>query len=193
MAFGGGGVIMLFGILLVDNKGGWLRQSVSPHMMSPDEMYETSQKIAEAERLKGFFGYGITADYVIVALIVVGIFAAVYFFHKASPSLGKSVDLSKMIQRYRDDYMNPQIVPELYKYCCNHELLSPIVRKHNAQLGNFGWAYLSLLSRCPVKVKGHFIPISAFFFANSLDYVLSKDALSDADILWLERYFGVPV
>ena len=125
----------------------------------------------------------------IILVVQVAILFLTYFTNTFQ-SFGKSADLARMILKYDGDYMNPQIVHEIYRYCCKHELLSPVVRKHNADIGNFGLVYLLLLASCPVKVKGHFIPISTFFFANSLDYVLSKDFLSDEDIGWLKRYFG---
>ena len=97
-----------------------------------------------------------------------------------------------MIQKYKDDYANPRIVLELYQYCYNHKLLSPIIRRYNASVGDFSLIYMYLLSHCPAVGKGHFIPISTFFFAASLDYVLARENfLNFDDTLWLRRYFGL--
>ncbi len=125
-----------------------------------------------------------------IILIVGAVILYLGFFTNTFRSFAKSTDLARMILKYKGDYMNPQLIGEIYEYCCRHELLSPIVRKHNADIGSFALIYLTLLAKCPTSTKGHFIPISTFFFAASLDYVLSKNALSDADALWLQRYFG---
>ena len=125
-----------------------------------------------------------------IILVVGAVILYLGFFTNTFRSFGKSADLARMIQKYKGDYMNPQLVGEIYEYCCRHEFLSPIVRKHNADVGSFALIYLTLLAKCPASAKGHFLPISTFFFAASLDYVLSKNALSDADILWLQRYLG---
>ena len=144
------------------------------------------------EKEKGFFGYGAGADYVIVFFMIVGAIATLRCLMSALRSFGKSTDLAGMIQKYKGDYANPQIVLELYQYCYNHKLLSPIVRRYNASVGDFSLIYLYLLSHCPAVGKGHFIPISTFFFAASLDYVLAReDFLNFKDTLWLKRYFGL--
>ena len=127
-------------------------------------------------------------------IIVVGItILFLAFFTNVFQSLGKSTDLARMIQKYKGDYLNPQIIPELYLYCCKHKLLNPIVHRYKANVRDFALIYLYLLAKCRVSYKGHFIPISTFFFAASLDYVLAKkDRLGCDDIFWLKRYFGLP-
>ena len=146
----------------------------------------------EKMRQKGFFGYGTVADYVIVFFMILGGIVTLCFFISALRSFGKSTDLAKMIQKYKDDYANPRIVLELYQYCYNHKLLSPIIRRYNASVGDFSLIYMYLLSHCPAVGKGHFIPISTFFFAASLDYVLARENfLNFDDTLWLRRYFGL--
>ena len=155
-------------------------------------LWDTVRASEKAKQNEGFFGYGVTADCVIVSLILVGI-GVLYFFMPVLGSFCKSTDLARMIQRYKGDYLNPQIVPELYLYCCKHKLLSPIVHRYKANVGDFALIYLYLLAKCRVSNKGHFIPISTFFFAASLDYVLAKkDCLGCDDIFWLKRYFGLP-
>ena len=146
----------------------------------------------EKMRQKEFFGYGTVADYVIVFFMILGGIVTLCFFISALRSFGKSTDLAKMIQKYKDDYANPRIVLELYQYCYNHKLLSPIIRRYNASVGDFSLIYMYLLSHCPAVGKGHFIPISTFFFAASLDYVLARENfLNFDDTLWLRRYFGL--
>lgn len=127
-----------------------------------------------------------------IIIIVGGAVLFLAFFTNVFQSFGKSTDLAKMIQKYKGDYANPRIVPELYQYCHNHKFLNPIVRRYNAGVGDFALIYLYLLARCPVGGKGHFIPISTFFFAASLDYVLARENfLNFDDTLWLRRYFGL--
>lgn len=126
-------------------------------------------------------------------IIVVGVIVIyLAFCTNVFQSFSKSADLTRMIRKYDGDYMNPQIVIELYQYCYNHEFLNPVVRRYNAKVGDFALIYLYLLSKCRVSGNGHFIPISTFFFAASLDYVLSKkNGLCSEDIFWLRKYFGL--
>ena len=151
--------------------------------------------VAAEEKMRkngGFFGYGVNTDYAIVTLMIIGMVAILFYFRHAFRSFGKSTDLARMIQKYNGDYMNPQIVPEIYLYCCKHEFLNPIVSRYKADVGDFASIYLYLLAKCRVSGKGHFIPISTFFFAASLDYVLAKENRLDLeDTLWLRKYFGL--
>lgn len=126
-------------------------------------------------------------------MLIVGIVVFfLYFFTDTFQSFNKTSDLSKMIKKYSDDYMNPQLIHEIYQYCCNNQFLRPVVRKHNAELGDFAMIYLCLMATCKVSGKGHFVPISTFFFAATLDYVLSRNGmLRPEDTFWLKRYFGL--
>ncbi len=177
-------------LLVSEDMSDRLKQNVLPKLMSPEKAYEFSQEIAEKRKqdeAERTFKY---VAIIVGILVVVG--AGIFFFRPAFRSFGKSADLTRMIQKYSGDCMNPQVVPEIYLYCCNNEMLSPIVRKHGATFNDFAAVYILLISSCNVGGKGHFIPISAFFFASSLDYVLShKNAWYTEDSLWLMKYFGL--
>ena len=140
-------------LLASENQGGWLREALEPNRMSPYEMYKISQrnaeKIKQDEAERTFKYVAITVG----ILVVVG--AGIFFLKPAFRSFGKSADLTRMIQKYSGDCMNPQIVPEIYLYCCNNEMLSQIVRKHGATVNDFAAVYILLISSCNVggKVK----------------------------------------
>ena len=128
---------------------------------------------------------------IIVLLIIIAIIFLIFFFNPITQySLQKSADLQTFIKKYEGDYLNPNLVKEIYQYCNNSRLLNQIILKHNATIKEFEGIYMYLISNCPIEHKGHFIPISTFFFAQSLDYALSKKLLwTKEDSEWLIRYF----
>ena len=95
-------------LLASEDMGDRLRQNVLPKLMSPEKAYRLAKDISEqrkqdeAER---------TFKYVAITvgiLVVVG--AGIFFLKPAFRSFGKSADLTRMIQKYSGDCMNPQIV-----------------------------------------------------------------------------------
>jgi len=127
-----------------------------------------------------------TIFFIVIAIVILFVFLNPI----TQNSLQKSRDLEEIIQRYKNDYLNPTLMQEIYQYCMRHYLLREIVDKHNATIKDFTVIYIYLMSSCPVEKKGHFIPISTFFFASSLDYALSKKNFwTENDTKWILRYF----
>ncbi len=128
----------------------------------------------------------------VLGIIFVLIILKNFFGNFIGSSLSKSADLTAMIKKYEGDYLNPDIVHELYEYCNGNEVLRNVVRKHNATVKDFGIIYIYLISSDSEKQGGHFLPISTFFFGKSLDYALSrKERWLVEDTLWLRKYFGM--
>ena len=130
--------------------------------------------------------------FAILGVIFLLIILKNFFGNFIGSSLSKSADLTAMINKYNGDYLNPDIVPELYEYCNGNEVLRNVVRKHNATVKDFAVIYIYLISSDTEKRGGHFLPISTFFFGKSLDYALSrKERWLVDDTLWLRKYFGM--
>ena len=73
------------------------------------------------------------------------------------------------------------VVNELYAYCITREYLREIVEKHNASINDFEKIYKDLMTYCGAYKGKMFIPVSAFFFVGSLEYVLSHRIKSRAE------------
>ena len=130
--------------------------------------------------------------FAILGVIFLLIILKNFFGNFIGSSLSKSADLTAMINKYNGDYLNPDIVHELYEYCNGTEVLRNVVRKHNATVKDFAVIYMYLISSDTEKRGGHFLPISTFFFGKSLDYALSrKERWFVDDTLWLRKYFGM--
>ena len=127
----------------------------------------------------------------IVIVIVVILFFVLFMTNPLNTqSLEKSRDLKAIIEKYNNDYRNPELIGELYRYCVESRMLNHIVDKHRATVNDFAVVYNCLMDNCQVKKNGHFVPISTLFFASSLDYALSHNGLwTKNNSEWILRYF----
>lgn len=125
-----------------------------------------------------------------VIICIILVLAFVMLNPISSSSLEKSRDLKLITEKYSDDYLNPNLLEEIYSYCVKSKMLNHIIEKHNATIKDFSVVYIYLMHSCPVKKHGHFVPVSTFFFASSLDYALShKNLWTQDDTEWILRYF----
>mgnify|MGYP000757424229 CR=1 FL=1 len=95
---------------------------------------------------------------------------------------------SKMITEH---VYNP--VDDLYALCLKHKALSDVVKRYGATKDDFSELYAYLFATCPMHSSdGHFVPVSAFAFVQSLDYILrNKNTKENISPYYLMDYFNV--
>ncbi len=81
------------------------------------------------------------------------------------------------------------ISSELYAFCITNEHQKKTVDKYNATLDDFKSIYMSLSVHCPAEIKGYYIPVAAFFFKSTLDYILANRNNSHEVTRYLMNYF----
>ncbi len=101
----------------------------------------------------------------LVALIVIFVAEMRHSWHRLHVS-------DELIRMYRHDLDNPSLLDEIFDYCQNDFKLKRIMKKHAATRSDLDIIYKKLLLWANFKKGRNFIPISAFFYAGSLDYVL---------------------
>ena len=72
------------------------------------------------------------------------------------------------------------VVNEIYAFCITREHLREVIAKHNATPNDFEKIYNDLMTYCNAESGKMFIPVATFFFASSLEYVLSNRIKSRA-------------
>lgn len=72
------------------------------------------------------------------------------------------------------------VVNEIYAFCITREHLREVIAKHNATPNDFEKIYNDLITYCNAESGKMFIPVATFFFASSLEYVLSNRIKSRA-------------
>lgn len=99
-------------------------------------------------------------------------------------SLWKSWKLGRLLRKYRNRLINgyvqsSEIAEDIYTFCLSDTNLKTIVFKHNATKDDFIEIYMLIMaSGAGMWSKdGHFVPISAFAFESTLDYLLSNKNL----------------
>ena len=144
-------------------------------------------------------------DFVIILLAIIGFFWLVNFLYRGYRGSRKFRYMNDLIKRYNnapkilDALMsegstnrlfnnNPSsidtIPTDIYKWCMSHSPERDICERHRAKKEDFDNIFEILCISCPFTVKGFFIPIAAFFFYPTLDYILkNKDTLNSRQAL----------
>ena len=138
-------------------------------------------------------------DFIIALLAVVGCFVVVNFFYRGYYGARKLKYMNELIKRYDEDstpeasidhlfHGKPSsmdtIPADIYKWCMNNSPERSICERHRATQGDFHKIFVTLCAACPATIKGFFVPVSAFFFYPTLDYVLkNKGNLTSQKVL----------
>lgn len=167
-----------------------IQEALEKHIMSPEKAYELSQQIAQKrkeleEKKQQEMITNILIAVVVIAVIVIAVaklkksrryqFAKDYAYMMNLIDTAKSQNASEHSIAVLCKGEKPvSVVNEIYAFCITHENLNEVVRRHNATLSDFKEIYERLMMFCCIDSGDRFIPVSSFFFARSLDYVLSN-------------------
>ena len=105
--------------------------------------------------------------YIIVAALTI------FFVVEIRRSLQRSKKTVELIDKYWQDKLNPQLIDEMFEFAIKDRRLSRIVKKYNATQNDFAIIYQKLLTWADFRKYNRFIPITSFFYAGALDYLLS--------------------
>ena len=97
----------------------------------------------------------------------------VYFITEIRRSLKRSKKTVELIDKYWLDKHNPQLIDEMFEFAINDRRLSKIINKYNADKKDISKLYDKLLIWGDFRKYNRFVPINSFFYASSLDYLLS--------------------
>ena len=105
--------------------------------------------------------------YMIVTLLTI------FFILEIRRSLRRSKKTVELIDKYWLNKKSPQLVDEIFDFANNDRRLSKIVKKYNADRSDFALLYNKLLTWADFRKYNRFIPITSFFYAGALEYLLS--------------------
>ena len=105
--------------------------------------------------------------YVMVAALTI------FFILEIRRSLRRSKKTVELIDKYWLDKNSPQLIDEMFDFAVKDRRLSKIVEKYNANLDDFAMIYKKLLTWGDFRKYNRFIPITSFFYAGALEYLLS--------------------
>ncbi len=92
-------------------------------------------------------------------------------------SMRRSAVSVRLIETYIEDLKNPELIQEIYDYCSSDFKLRRILKKYDAGPEDIDFLYKKLLIWGNFRKYNRFVPITSFFYAYGLDYLLShKDA-----------------
>ena len=105
--------------------------------------------------------------YVMVAALTI------FFILEIRRSLRRSKKTVELIDKYWLNKKSPQLIDEIFDFAVNDRRLSKIVEKYNANRDDFAMIYKKLLTWADFRKYNRFIPITSFFYAGALEYLLS--------------------
>ena len=107
-------------------------------------------------------------NYVLILLIAL---LAIVFLLEMRHSLRRSNANSRLIEKYRDDLQNKELLTEIYAFCQQDYKLRRIVKKHNLTIADMEKIYQKLLLWGNFHKGRRFVPITAFLYVYTLDYL----------------------
>ncbi len=126
--------------------------------------------------------------FLLVALFILNIF----FVFEIRCYLNRSKKAVELIDKYWNDKKNPQLIDEIFEFVINENRLSKIVKKYNADKEDFAALYKKLLIWGDFRKYNRYIPITSFFYASALDYLLShKDDEAKSLTQKMMNYFHI--
>ena len=105
-------------------------------------------------------------------LIIFLIVLTIFFVVEVRRSLNRSKKTVELIDKYWNDKNSPALIDEMFEYAINDRRLSKIVKKYNATKDDFSMIYKKLLLWGDFRKYNRYIPITSFFYAGALDYLL---------------------
>lgn len=121
-------------------------------------------------------------SYFFILLIAV---LSVIFILEMRHSLRRSNMNSHLIEKYRDDLQNKELLAEIYAYCQQDYKLRRIIAKHSITYDDIEKIYQKLLLWGNFHKGRRFVPITAFLYVCTLDY-LGRHKNDDAKALTMK-------
>lgn len=97
----------------------------------------------------------------------------VLFVIEIKRSLRRSRITVELINKYSSDKKNPQLIEDIFNFIINDRRLSTIIQKHNANQSDIKALHDKLLIWGDFRKYNRYIPITSFFYAGALEYLLS--------------------
>ena len=109
-------------------------------------------------------------------LIALGLLTALFILQMRR-SLKRSTLVNLLINEYIDHLDDPALIDTIYAYCTSDWRLRRIMKRYGGTRTDIEELFQKLLIWANFRKGRRFVPISAFFFAGSLAYLLcNKDA-----------------
>ena len=109
-------------------------------------------------------------------LIALGLLTALFILQMRR-SLKRSTLVNSLINEYSDRPNDPALIDAIYAYCTSDWRLRRIMKRYGGTRADIETLFQKLLVWANFKKGRRFVPVSAFFFAGSLAYLLrNKDA-----------------
>ena len=100
----------------------------------------------------------------------------IFFIVQIRHSLKRSSKNVELIEKYIDHLKNParveNLIDELFEFCSNDWKLSRVIRKNSATREDFLEIFRKLMIWGNFRKYNRFVPITAFMYVTSLDYLL---------------------
>ena len=96
-----------------------------------------------------------------------------WFIFEMRHSMRRSSEAVRLISAYINDLENERLIEEIHAYCRSDFKLRRILDKHGAGTEDIRQLYRKLLLWGNFRKYNRFIPITSFFYAYSLDYLLA--------------------
>ena len=97
----------------------------------------------------------------------------IFFIVEIRRILKRSKKTVELMDKYWSDKHNPQLIDEIFDFVSKERRLSKIVKNYDANRDDFAMLYSKLLLWADFRKYNRFIPITSFFYAGALEYLLS--------------------
>ena len=110
-------------------------------------------------------------------LLLALVLLTILFLLQMRRSLKRSTLVNSLINEYIDRLDDPALIDAIYAYCTTDWRLRRIMQRYDGTHADIEMLFQKLLLWANFKKGRRFVPISSFFFAGSLAYLLrNKDA-----------------
>ena len=107
-------------------------------------------------------------------------------------SLKRSTLVNSLINEYIDHLEDPALIDAIYAYCTSDWRLRRIMKRYGCSRTDIETLFQKLLVWANFRKGRRFVPISAFFFAGSLAYLLrNKDAKPKKLAMKMMNFFHI--
>jgi len=107
-------------------------------------------------------------NYVFILLIAI---LSIIFLLEMRHSLRRSNMNSHLIEKYRNDLQNKELLTEIYAFCQQDYKLRRIIQKHNITYDDIEKLYQKLLLWGNFHKGRRFVPITSFLYVCTLNYL----------------------
>ena len=112
----------------------------------------------------------------IILLLCLGLLTALFILQMRR-SLKRSTLVNSLINEYSERPDDPALIDAIYAYCASDWRLRRIMKRYGGTRADIEMLFQKLLVWANFRKGRRFVPISSFFFAGSLAYLLrNKDA-----------------